>query len=125
MKMVRTQISFKDARGSIRDILDGVALDAITLIISKKGVVRGNHSHKKTTQYLYVLSGRVRYLSRKGTGKVRSAILGPGDLAMSPPGEAHAIVSLRASTFLAISHGPRHGRNYEADTFRLVRPLAA
>lgn len=123
MKISQQKIDFKDARGTISDILDDVPVNAVTIITSKKGVARGNHYHKKSVQYTYVVSGRVRYLSRKGNGKVRSAVLGPGGLAVSPPGEAHTVVALADTVFLSITYGPRHGRNYEADTYRLPVPL--
>ncbi len=99
-------------------------MNAVTIITSKKGVSRGNHYHKKSVQYTYIISGRVKYLSRKGAGKVRSAILPAGGLAISPPGEAHTVVALADTVFLSITKGPRHGRNYEADTYRLAVPLA-
>ena len=124
MKISRLKINFRDARGTISDILDNVPVNCVTIITSKKGVSRGNHLHKKTTQYTYVVSGRVRYLSRRGAGKVRSVVLPAGSMAISPPGEAHAVVALAATVFLSISHGPRHGKNYEADTYRLA-PLTA
>ena len=86
MKISRLKLAFKDARGSIRDILDNVPLNSIAILSSKKGVVRGNHYHKKTVQWLYLLQGRVRYVARpvKG-GPRRQAIMKPGDLAVSPP----------------------------------------
>lgn len=123
MKVHQRKIDFKDARGTISDILDDVPVNAITIITSKKGVSRGNHFHKKSVQYTYVVSGRIKYLSRKGKGKTRSAILGPGGLAVSPAGEAHAVVALADTVFLSITDGPRHGTNYEADTYRLAEPL--
>ena len=124
MKITRLKIAHADERGSIRDILDNVPLNSITILTSKKGVIRGNHYHKKTVQWLYLLKGRIRYVSRpvKG-GKARSAVMKAGDLAVSPPWEAHTAVALSDCEFLAISRGPRHGENYEADTFRLPDPL--
>ena len=124
MKITRLKIAHADARGSIRDILDNVPLNSITILTSKKGVIRGNHYHKKTVQWTYLLSGSVRYFARpvKG-GQTRSAVLKPGDLAVSLPWEAHTVVALEDCEFLAIAKGPRHGKNYEADTFRLSEPL--
>ncbi|UPT73396.1 MAG: cupin domain-containing protein [Elusimicrobiota bacterium] len=122
MKLFRRKPAFTDARGAITDILDGVPLNAVTIITNKKGAVRANHYHKKTVQYTYVLSGRVKYVS-KGKGRATSAILRPGDLAVSPPTEWHATEALTDATFLALAHGLRHGRDYEKDTFRLAEPL--
>lgn len=122
MKLFRRKPAFADARGAITDILDGVPLNAVTIITNRKGAVRANHFHKKTVQYTYVLSGRVRYVG-KGRGGRKTAILRPGDLAVSPPNEAHATEALTDATFLALAHGLRHGRDYEKDTFRLAEPL--
>jgi quercetin dioxygenase-like cupin family protein len=124
MKISQQKINFSDSRGTISDILDNVPVNAVTIITSKKGVSRGNHYHKKSIQYTYIISGRVKYLSRKGAGKVRSAILPTGGLAISPPGEAHTVLALADTVFLSITKGPRHGLNYEADTYRLDVPLA-
>jgi quercetin dioxygenase-like cupin family protein len=124
MKISQQKINFRDARGTISDILDNVPVNAVTIITSKKGVSRGNHYHKKSIQYTYIISGRVKYLSRKGAGKASSAILRAGGLAISPPGEAHTVVALADTVFLSITKGPRHGLNYEADTYRLDVPLA-
>ncbi len=122
MKVSRLKAAFKDARGSILDILDDVDLNSVTLITNKKGAVRANHFHKKTVQYTFVLSGRLKYVG-KGPGGRKTAVLKAGDLAVSPPNEAHATEALTAATFIALSYGPRHGKNYEADTFRLAKPL--
>ena len=122
MKLFRRKPAFTDARGAITDILDGVPLNAVTIITNKKGAVRANHYHKKTIQYTYVLSGRVKYVSKGKSGR-KSATLRPGDLAVSPPGEAHATLALTDASFLALAHGLRHGRDYEQDTFRLAVPL--
>lgn len=124
MKLIRTKVAFKDSRGTIADILDGTPLNAVTIITNKKGAVRGNHVHKKTIQYTYVVSGRIRYVS-KGKGPKRSVTMRPGDLAVSLPGEAHTTVALTDATFLALAHGLRHGKEYEKDTYRLATPLVA
>jgi len=122
VKFFRRKAAFTDARGAITDILDGVPLNAVTIITNKKGAVRANHYHKKTIQYTFVLTGRVKYVS-KGKGVRTTKILKPGDLAVSPPNESHATEALTDATFLALAHGLRHGRDYEKDTFRLVDPL--
>jgi quercetin dioxygenase-like cupin family protein len=122
VKVFRRKPAFTDARGAITDILDGVPLNAVTIITNKKGAVRANHYHKKTIQYTFVLTGRVKYVS-EAKGLRKTTILIPGDLAVSPPNEAHATQALTDATFLALAHGLRHGRDYEKDTFRLVEPL--
>ncbi len=97
-------------------------LNAVTIITNKKGAVRANHYHKKTIQYTFVLTGRVKYVSQGKDGR-KTVVLRPGDLAVSPPNESHATEALTDATFLALAHGLRHGRDYEKDTFRLADPL--
>ena len=116
---------FKDHRGEIIDLVEKVPFSYATIIHSEKDVERGNHYHKKTVQYVYLLNGKLRALSQKPGEKVESAILNPGDLIMNEPHESHALISLEESTFLVLTSGERGGQNYENDTFRLETPLSA
>lgn len=56
--------NFVDERGEITDIIDGDNVNSITLITSKKGAVRGNHYHKQTIQYLYLIEGKLVYYTQ-------------------------------------------------------------
>ena len=112
-----------DARGEITDIVENVSFDSLTLITSARGAVRGNHFHKETTQYTYILSGACRYYSQKPGEPVEQATVVKGDLVVSPPMESHAFKALEDSVLLAFCKGPRAGSQYETDTFRLAEPL--
>jgi hypothetical protein len=96
MRVIRVKPAVADRRGTITDVLDGIPVECVTLVTSNKGAVRGNHYHKKTTQYTYV-----------------------------PPRERHAFIALESSLLIACAHGPRAGRSYESDTYRLAAPLTA
>lgn len=124
MKVVKPRPAFKDARGLIIDILDGIRVECVTLLTSKRGAVRGNHYHKKTTQYAYVLEGKLRLWTQRPGRSVRTRIISAGDLVVTPPKERHAFVALEDSVLLACAHGPRAGRSYEADTYRLDEPIS-
>ena len=125
MRVIRVKPAVADRRGTITDVLDGTPVECVTLVTSKKGAVRGNHYHKKTTQYTYVLRGRFRLLTQQGDeGRVRSRVVRAGDLVVTPPLERHAFVALEDSLLIACAHGPRAGRSYESDTYRLPVPLA-
>ena len=123
MLKTRPSCAFKDARGEITDILAKEPVEYVTLISSKKAAVRGNHYHKETVQFNYVLSGRMQLLSQTPGDKVISTILESGDLAVTPAGERHALIALEDSTFMVFTRGPRGGEDYEKDTFRLPTPL--
>lgn len=124
MPVIRVKPAVRDPRGTITDVLDGIPVECVTLVRSKKGAVRGNHYHKKTTQYAYVLSGRFRLFTQRPRGRVGSRVVRAGDLVVSPPLERHAFVALEDSVLIACAHGPRAGRSYESDTFRLAEPIS-
>jgi quercetin dioxygenase-like cupin family protein len=115
--------SILDRRGEIRDLLRDQRLDAVTLITTTKGSVRGNHTHKETVQWIYMLEGRVRWVSRGADDRLQELIVGPGELLMCPPNEAHAMVAEQDASFLVFTRGPRSGDRYEEDTYRLETPL--
>lgn len=122
MKIDTLQPAFSDDRGDITDLVYKEEFDAVTLIKSKKGAIRGNHYHKETTQYSYILSGKIRAYSQKPDMKVESAVLEAGDMMLSRPFERHALHAIEDSVILIITKGPRNGTDYEADTYR-VEPL--
>ncbi len=120
MKVTKTKVNHKDERGIIKDILTHTPFDAITFIISKKGAVRGNHYHKKTFQYDYVLKGSMLCVYQEGaTGKKQKKVIKEGDLAFHPPHQRHSYKAMEDTEFISITHGPRNGKDYEKDVFRL------
>jgi len=125
MKIQHKKINFKDNRGTICDIFTGSPKDHATVIFSKKGSVRGNHYHKKSTQYTFVISGQLTMLSQKiDQKKVYKHILKQNDLMIHTPLEAHTLIADKDTIFLAFVDGLRGGKNYEKDTFRLEKPLS-
>ena len=57
--------NFKDKRGAIIDIFTNQPKDHCTLVTFNKSAVRGNHFHKKSTQYSYVISGKLKMFTAK------------------------------------------------------------
>lgn len=123
MKITRPQVKYTDERGSITDILEKEDIEYITVITSAKGVERGQHYHKKTTQWVYLMGGRMKLLTQLPGEPVVAMFLEEGDLAVTYPMERHAMIALEDSVFLVFTRGPRGGENYESDTYRLKRPL--
>ena len=123
MKKIKLSINYKDKRGLITDLLEKKTINAVTLITQKKGTVRGNHYHKKTIQWNYLLSGKIELVGKKNGKKKKKIILKQGDLVGTDKKEAHAIKALIDSKFLVFTQGPRGGKDYENDTFRLTIPL--
>jgi len=124
MKVVRKRAVFRDRRGQITDIFEGGKFDCLTILTCKKGSVRGNHYHKATTQYTYVLDGRFRLYTQNPGRPIMSRIVRTGDLVISPPLERHAFEALTDSELLAFCTGLRAGAQYERDTFKLEEPLS-
>ena len=123
MRKIKNKMIYKDERGLIIDLLEGKKINAITFVSQKKGRVRGNHLHKKTIQWNYLIKGKIELVTKKRNSKPKKIILFKGDLAETSKNEAHATKALKDSEFLVFTQGPRSGRNYEKDTFRLLKPL--
>ena len=123
MKVTHPRYSHKDERGEITDILAKEDIQYVTLITSAQGTTRGNHYHKKTIQFVYILGGKVKLLSQMPGGPVVVVILEKGDLAVNEPMERHAMIALEDSEFMVFTRGIRGGEDYEKDTYRLSEPL--
>ena len=112
---------FIDDRGLIADIIYNKNINHIAYITTKKNAVRGNHFHKKTAQYTFIVDGKIEYFSKKKSKKKTiKTILKKGDLILAKPNEIHAFKTLsKNSLMLAFSVGIRGGKDYEKDTFRV------
>ena len=123
MKKIKTRINFRDNRGFIVDLLEKKNINAITFITQKKGKIRGNHFHKNTIQWNYLIKGKLELLTRKNKQKIIRTLMKEGDLVETSKNESHAIKALKNSEFLVFTQGPRGGKEYENDTFRLKNPI--
>jgi quercetin dioxygenase-like cupin family protein len=106
---------FEDERGTIEDIIGPV--DSVTRILTKKDAVRGNHFHRHSTQWTYVVSGRLLFFNGQEVFYAN-----PDSLVETPPRKVHAWKALEDTVCLAFASGPR-GVDYESDTERLGEPL--
>lgn len=111
----------EDERGIIQDLLVG-PIDSVTHIFTKKDAIRGNHQHKHTTQWTYVVSGRLLVVTMQADVRYER-VHKPGDIGCEPPGVPHAWQALEDTEVLVFTRGPRAGSEYENDTQRLERPL--
>jgi dTDP-4-dehydrorhamnose 3,5-epimerase-like enzyme len=123
MRKIKTKINFGDHRGVIIDLLEGKEINAITYISQKKNKVRGNHLHKKTIQWNYLIKGKIKLFTKIKNKKIKQIILLKGDLVETTINEAHAIMAIKDSEYIVFTQGPRGGKEYETDTFRLKKPL--
>lgn len=123
MDLTKLKTSFEDDRGVILDILQNVTINAVTLVTIRRGATRGNHYHRETTQWNYVVSGRLTLYSQVPGESLCQATVEAGDLVRIGPEERHALVGLSDSELMVFTHGPRGGKEYETDTYRLEVPL--
>ena len=121
--------NFKDKRGIIIDIFTNQPKDHCTLVTFNRFAVRGNHFHKKSTQYSFIITGKLKMLTSKVNkygklvGKVKKEIVTSNTLIEHKPNIAHAFMAIKKSSLLAFVNGKRGGNNYEKDTFRLINKL--
>ena len=123
MKVIDTIVNHQDKRGAIIDLVENKNINAITFISFTKGAVRGNHYHKKTTQWNYVTKGKVKLVTQLDDGPIEEKVLEKGSLVITIPMEKHALVGMEDSEMIVFTEGPRGGKEYESDTFRLEVPL--
>jgi len=107
---------FEDERGVIQDLLGPV--DSVTEIFTRTGHVRGNHVHKLTTQWTYIVSGSL-LVAMDAPEAINLRYRYGGELITEVPGVAHAWRALEDTTVLVFTKGPRSGQNYESDVYRL------
>ena len=123
MKIETIKLTYQDDRGSITDIVEQLDFNGATMIESKKGSIRGNHYHKLTVQYIYVLHGKMKSKAKKVDEPMVAVIVEPGHLISHEAYEAHSFEALEDTLFLVLSSGLRTGSDYEKDTYRLNVPL--
>jgi oxalate decarboxylase/phosphoglucose isomerase-like protein (cupin superfamily) len=123
MNIIETVVSFADARGEIIDLVENEVINAVTIVTFRKGSVRGNHYHKNTKQWNYLLSGKIKLVCQTPGAEVKEVEMKEGDFVLTLPDERHALLGLEDSRLLVLTHGPRGGKDYETDTFRLENPL--
>lgn len=121
---------FTDERGTIQDCLVNKSVDAVTHITFNPGAVRGNHYHKETIQYDYILKGKLwcyqgRWTTIKGKKvlQVIAGIVGPKQLIVHMKGIPHAYKAIEYSEIITCTKGPRKGTDYSKDTYKLIEPL--
>ena len=123
MEKINVAVAFSDERGEIIDLIENEEINSITLITFVKGAVRGNHFHKETTQWNYLIAGKIKLVTQIPGEKVVETVMLPGELTVTRPNDRHALHAMENSEVMVFTKGPRGGKEYESDTFRLDVPL--
>lgn len=125
----KKKINQKDSRGYILDIFVKDPKDHCTIVTFNKNAIRGNHFHKKSTQYSFILEGKLLMLTSKVNNmgkfknKIKKKIVKKNDLIIHKPFEFHVFKALKKSKMLAFADGIRGGKNYQKDTFKIDTKL--
>lgn len=92
----------KDKRGSLIEIFKGKFAQC-NFLLMKKGSVWGNHYHKRTREYFYVLEGElaVSFFALKDKRETKK-IFKTGDVFTIKPHTLHTICVLKASQCLVL-----------------------
>lgn len=114
----------EDNRGKIADIFYKANIEHVAVITSKKGVRRGDHYHKETTQHMLMTKGSLIYVYQPvdKSAPVKYVTVKAGELVTTKPLEIHTLLFPEDNEFIVFSSGLRGGQDYEKDTFR-VGPL--
>lgn len=113
---------FSDDRGLIFDIIDTPVEHVGMVTFSKAGIIRGNHFHKKSTQYTLTLEGTLKlttYTQHNKNDTFREDILSENTFVVIPPNTVHTYESLDTARILDITTQNRREDGYEADTVRI------
>ena len=110
-----------DERGSIIDLLNE-KLNHVGLIVTEKDSIRGNHYHKLSIQYTYVLSGKFEVLIAKSDSpeNVKKIILGAGEIIIIPPMIIHRFRALEKAVIIDMISESRVGNSFEEDVVRIA-----
>ena len=106
---------FVDDRGKISNHELPEAINLVGYIDSKKGTVRANHFHPIQEQKCLLVKGQFisvyKDLLNENSQKV-THIVNEGDLIVTKPNVAHAMVFTKDSIFLNLVRGEREHKNY-------------
>lgn len=111
---------FRDTRGEIKNLADGVIGD-VAIISSNFGAIRANHFHQEDWHLCYLVSGSMEYFwSDSVNGQnFRSVQVKSEEMVFTPAKTPHKILFNKDSIFLSISKLSRISENYEKDTVKL------
>lgn len=109
-----------DERGAIYDLVN-TSLEHVGYITSEPNSVRGNHYHKTSHQFTFVLSGsfEVALAQHDSPEKKEIIILRAGQLIEIKPLVIHAFKALEKSLFIEVDTLSREGSGYEDDVIRV------
>ena len=109
------QKEFADSRGKISNYELTEPINLIGLITSKRNTVRANHFHPIQEQKCLVTEGQFISVYKdllSNNKKIITHLVNKGDIIVTKPNVAHAMVFTKDTTFLNLVRGEREHENY-------------
>jgi len=109
-----------DERGIISDILNE-KINHVGLITTEEEAIRGNHYHKLSTQYSYILSGKFEVLisPTNNPKDIKKIILNAGELITIPPKIIHRFKAIEKAVMIDMISESREDEGFEKDVVRI------
>ena len=99
--VVSPYFHFKDKRGEILGSFQNWKFEEMNYVESKKGVVRGNHYHKKTVEAFFIIKGKIKVeLFDIKSKKTSSFIVGKKDFFTIKPNIVHTFYIKEDSSWI-------------------------
>ena len=112
---------YVDERGEIQHLVN-FPMKNLSMIFSKKGSVRSNHSHFTDCHYMYTVYGEYEYHYRpyNSNEPLKLEIFKQGEMVFTPPNEEHACLFTQDTLLVVASRNPRGDQEtYENDVVRM------
>ena len=101
---------YRDARGWNThpipyELIEQHKLDNVHLVSLEPGAVRGNHAHKRQTEYIFIMGGPCRVAAlNKATAEISELVVQPGDMYLFKvgPGVGHGFKNISNQTIYAL-----------------------
>lgn len=105
--ILRPLFERRDERGVFRELLSGFPAGNVVCGEMSRGAVMGNHYHRRTRVFFYVLSGRAAVATIDvESGAIERFRLEANEGVFLEPGESHAVRFLVDSQFLMLKSEP-------------------
>lgn len=115
---------FVDSRGALKKVLQQSRLDAnireAYLLFTRQGAIRGNHYHRSTLEYFFVVQG-IAAIALQGPGedapRVMELAAEDNLLLKVPPGVAHALKNKGEGLLIILALSTQEYSKEDPDTF--------
>jgi len=98
---------FDDDRGAFLGISQGSAWREANMVETRKGMTRGGHYHKHTSELFFILEGAVKIdLLDIRTGEERQLTAEKGEIFIVEPGEVHTFCALTDAVWINMLSQP-------------------